>query len=225
MTKKELLSEQIYAEMADAMRKYEGHPKQQNILQIVDNIFEASDMKMSGEDIKWAVPINTENPSDILSALKIAERLMEGLPLTAIEDKPHEWRGETIDIAEPDEIAQVYQAVRRPSLKKFVSGNSKNVWYFDRDIVDCIDINHPTDIATSDTVSHIVNEMFPIQLPYLPTKKYRAYVRIDYGPKGMLTILKLLLPSGIVMDINRNFKWDEEKSDWSEIDSQEKPSV
>lgn len=227
MTKKELLSKQIYAEMADAMRKYESHPKQQNILQIVDNIFEATDMKIPGEDAKWAVTLNAENASDVLSALKIAERLMEGFPLTAIEDKPHEWRDETIDNSETGEVVRVCQAVRRPSLKKFIceDGDNKKVWYFDGDIVDCVDINRPTDIMTSDTISRIANDMFPIRLPYLPTKKYRAYVRIDYGPKGMLSVLKLLLPSGIVMDINRDFKWDEEKNDWSEINSQGKPSV
>ena len=200
------LRDRIQAEFMDAEHKYADNAKHKETLDLVGSIVQL---------------IGFDSESKAINALKMAERLFEGLPLTAIEDKEEDWRfaGEEADHEKENEV-QVYQAIRRPSLWRYEHVSGETV-YFDDDIVDCIDINNPSSVIHSDKVNDIVNEMYPIKsLPYFPTKKYRAYVQTRDGKDGLyesLEILKLMLPSGLLIDINRNFRWNRTTNEWKEV--------
>lgn len=201
-----ILRDSIQAEFMDAEHKYADNAKRKELLDLAGSIVQL---------------IGFDSRSTALSALKMAERLFEGLPLTAIEDGVMEWRPFSDPEEGDDGVLYTYQAIRRPSLIKEVykyQNGKEEVRFYDRDIVDCVNIEDPSEVLQSHVVTDMVNEMYPIKsLPYFPTKKYRAYIRINYGEDGMLTILKLMLPNGMVVDINRVFKWNAELNDWEEV--------
>ena len=138
----------------------------------------------------------------------ILTRLMNSLPLMPIEDTEDAW-GNVID--DHDVEFTQYQCKRCGSLFKKVFTNGK-VEYSDVSRAYCIDID------TKDTfncfVEKIIDDMFPITMPYYPPiYKYKVYIK-DFIAKGYFgdttdfntrAVLYCITPEGEKVEINRYF--------------------
>ena len=147
----------------------------------------------------------------------ILERLMRHEPLTPITDD--DFKDENI-IYDTDDLVSMglkseIQCSRMSSLfrKETIDGE---VTYHDLDRAYCIDMEKPSDTFSSN-IDKIVNELFPIKMPYLPEKgKYKVYVQTfltdkkngDFDTRG---VIYLITPDGKRIDINRYYTEKEGK--------------
>ena len=139
----------------------------------------------------------------------ILERLMRHEPLTPITDD--DFNGG--NYLYPDEqlvsmgLKSDIQCPRMSSLfrKETVDGK---VTYFDIDRSYCVNVERPSDTFSS-SASNIVDELFPIKMPYLPERgKYKVYVQTfltdrKHGGFDTQGVLYLITPDGKRIDINR----------------------
>ena len=141
----------------------------------------------------------------------ILNRLIDGKPLTTIEDVDYVWN----DIHEYyDKNAKKgtkYQCKRMSSLFKDVMPDG-SIKYNDVDRVYCYDINNENVSYHSGLADIIINEMFPIEFPYYPpSKSFKMYV-VDFlvdpknGDFDTMGFTKAIKPNGEVIEINRYFR-------------------
>ena len=141
----------------------------------------------------------------------ILERLMRHEPLTPITDD--DFKGEDSICSDKDlasrGLKSEIQCPRMSSLfrKETIDGE---VTYNDLHRAYCIDIEKPSDTFSSNT-DKIVDELFPIKMPYLPEKgKYKVYVQTfltdkkngDFDTQG---VIYLTTPDGKRIDVNRYY--------------------
>ena len=147
----------------------------------------------------------------------ILDRLMRGEPLTPITDD--DFKSGSL-IYDADDLASMrlkseIQCPRMSSLfrKETIDGE---VTYHDLDRAYCIDIEKPSE-TFSCSATDIVDELFPIKMPYLPKReKYKVYVQTFLTNKknGNLDtrgIIYLMTPDGKRIDINRYYTEKEGK--------------
>lgn len=154
----------------------------------------------------------------------VLNRLIDGKPLTPIEDVEDVW-GDISDIGPRDrDWEKNYQCKRMYSLFKYVYTDG-TVKYRDVDRYVGVNIDHPTCSYHSGLIDKFLEEMYPITMPYIPeSKPFRVYCEDfltdrkngDYDTVGMLYVIK---PDGERVDINRYFKDGEH--DFIEIDKKE----
>lgn len=151
----------------------------------------------------------------------ILVRLIEGKPLTPIEDVPEVWNN-VGHFGNPDVVN--YQCSRMSSLFKSVHKDG-TVTYSDNDRVTTTYVTNPGIFWHNGTASHIINEMFPISMPYWPlAKSYVVYaeeflldpINGDYDTAGYLYAID---PNGEKIEINRYFA--EKNGNFEEIDFEE----
>lgn len=152
----------------------------------------------------------------------ILMRLIEGKPLSPIEDDEEMWFNPYgIDPDHGDHKS--YQHRRMPSLFKDVYGDG-TVKYHDVNRVRCVNINDSNNTWYNGFINKLIHEMFPITMPYYPVGIFTVYVREfltdkkngDYDTMGVIYTVK---PDGTKIDINRYFKENEHSFD--EIDEVE----
>ena len=148
---------------------------------------------------------------------QILNRLIDGKPLLPIEDREDIWNEVTRN--KKDNII-IYQCSRMSSLFKYVYENSK-VTYSDIDRSYCFDITNPDMRYSFGLVTNIINEMFPITMPYSPANE-RIKVCCEqflYSPDGgdfdSVGILYVDDPDNKRINVSRFFKEADEK--WVEI--------
>ena len=143
---------------------------------------------------------------------EILLRLIDNMPLTAIEETD-DWM-KLPDAFNKVGVIECYQSTRYSSLFKNVYSDG-SVKYNDcnRDV--CVDINNPNETYSSGLASRIVDDIFPITLPYYPiSKKFKIYcedflsvkvpgVHNDFDTVG---IFYIITPNGDKININRFFK-------------------
>lgn len=100
----------------------------------------------------------------INTTFDIFTNLVNNQPLSPIEDKVEEWV-DSSDIGEKDH--ETYRSIRFPSLFKDVYPDG-TVIYVDICRYVCIDINYPDIPFTNGTVAKILNDLYPINMPYMP---------------------------------------------------------
>jgi len=146
-------------------------------------------------------------------------RLIDGKPLTPIEDTDDIWK-----FSWEDDGVKTYQCTRMSSLFKdeYPDGTVK---YHDVDRVICYEVSSPDVSYSSGFIRKIIDDMFPITMPYWPKDNpYKVYVEEfltdpkngDYDTMG---VLYLRTPDGEKIDINRYFK--EAEGGFAEIDEDE----
>lgn len=152
---------------------------------------------------------------------QILNRLIDGKPLTPIEDTDDIWK-HSFDRGDSD--AKTYQCERMSSLFKDVYPDG-TVKYNDVNRVVGINIDSPNAEWHMGLADKIVGEMFPITMPYIPEDKpFKVYCRdILTDPKNgdfdTVAIYYLIKPDGEKIEINRYFKeGSEENRAWTEID-------
>ena len=152
----------------------------------------------------------------------ILNRLIDGKPLTPIEDTPDIWN-DLSRFGDGDDRYTSYQCTRMSSLFKYVYADG-TVKYKDIDSCYGVDINNPNCTFTTGLVTKIIDELFPITMPYSPGKAIAVYCEDfltdkkngDFDTRGIFYALK---PDGEKVEINRYFK--ESGNGWNEIDHAE----
>lgn len=146
-------------------------------------------------------------------------RLIDGKPLTSIEDTDDIWK-----FCWEHDGVKTYQCERMFSLFKdvYIDGTVK---YHDVDRVICYEVSSPDVSYSSGFIRKIIDDMFPITMPYWPKDNpYKVYVEEfltdpkngDYDTMG---VLYLRTPDGEKIDISRYFK--EAEGGFAEIDEDE----
>ena len=153
----------------------------------------------------------------------ILNRLIDMKPLTAIEDVPEVWND--ISMWKSDEgIVEQYQCKRMSSLFKDIYDDG-TVKFTDVNRVSCIDIDCPIISWHNGLGNKIVNELFPIEMPYYPTNDpYKLYKEDflvdpengDYDTQGFFY---LITPYGDRVEVNKFYK--EQDGEWVEIGIEE----
>lgn len=144
----------------------------------------------------------------------ILMRLIDGRPLTPIEDTDDIWN----EVSLFREGEKSYQCKRMYSLFKRVKEDG-TVRYRDNDRYYCIDVNHPRNTYTNGLVGDLIDEMFPIEMPYCPGDPIKVYCEElltdfdngDFDTVGILHAVK----GDEKIDIYRYYK--ESGSGWEEI--------
>lgn len=146
---------------------------------------------------------------------QILIRLIEGRPLTPIDDTDDVWK--EVPMGAKDYLS--YQCKRMSSLFKHVYDDG-TVKYSDTDSYYCVDVSNPSSTYSSGLVRKIVEEMFPITMPYYPGKPIAVYCE-DFlcdpknGDFDTVGIFHAIKPDGEKIDISRYFK--ESDDGWKEI--------
>ena len=150
----------------------------------------------------------------------ILDRLIAGKPLTAIEDDDDSWT-ESDSIRHSDGSISYTCSIRHSDgsisypCKRYWSFTktvdiSGNVIYKDHDRAIGIDIKNGATFSM-DLVSDVINEMFPITMPYYPdTKPIKVYCEDflmdpEHGDFDTLGMLYAVFPDGKRQDIKRYF--------------------
>lgn len=152
----------------------------------------------------------------------ILNRLIDGKPLTPIEDTDDVW-SDISDISGLRGEEVNYQCERMSSLFKYVYSDG-TVKYRDIDRCYGVDINNLDCTFTNGLLSKIIDEMFPVTMPYYPGKPITVYCEDfltdekngDFDTRGVFYAIK---PDGEKIEINRFFK--ESTNSWDEIDEAE----
>ena len=140
----------------------------------------------------------------------ILNRLVDGKPLTPIEDTSNVWN----KITSSSDNTTDYQCKRMGSLFKKVTADGE-VTYSDINRVTCYDANSPTVGFHNGFVTKLVDTIFPIKMPYLPNAKpflvYREDFLVDpeHSDYDTFAILYISLPTGEKLELNRYFKEDD----------------
>lgn len=148
-------------------------------------------------------------------------RLMDGNPLTPIEDTEDVWN-ECFCLH--DEKCKTYQCKRKSSLFKDVYDDG-TVKYHDNDR--CYSHNIETGCCyLSGLVRNIVDELYPLEMPYIPERSWKVNCMElltdekngDFDTYAIFSIEK----DGGIVEINRFFKCDDGiDDDWVEITGRE----
>lgn len=151
----------------------------------------------------------------------ILNRLIEGKPLTFIEDTEDSWNDISDRSGLHGEIAN-YQCRRMSSLFKYVYADG-SVKYRDVNRFCGVNVDNPDVSYHSGLIDRVMEEKFPITMPYFPeSKPFRVYCEEfltdrkngDFDTVGILYAIK---PDGERVEINRYFK--EGEKDFIEIAS------
>lgn len=142
----------------------------------------------------------------------ILVRLIDGEPLTAVEDREEDWEKVGEDKFQHKRMCRLFKTVK----------NGKTS-YFDVDRVYGM-LRESTATFTNGLITRIIDEMYPITMPYMPNGRYCVIVE-DYlydeknGDYDTRAILSVKEPDGTVKLINRYFK--ETEQGFIEIDFEE----
>ena len=156
----------------------------------------------------------------------ILNRLIDGEPLTPIEDMDDVWNL----IENHEDGYRSYQCKRMYSLFKDVYADG-TVEYDDINRSYCIDIHNPNNEYSSGLVRRIIDKMFPIAMPYMPSKPIKVYCEDfltdkkngDFDTVGVFYALKTENDKQEKIEINRFFRAskDNEERDLVEISKEE----
>ena len=150
----------------------------------------------------------------------ILNRLIDGKPLTPIEDSDDVWN----EVSGMRDSYKTFQCSRMSSLFKDVYEDG-TVKYSDVNRVICVDINDESNCWSNGFIRNIIDEMYPIIMPYMPeSKPYKVYCK-EYltdrknGDFDTVGVFCVKLPDGTTKDIHRYFK--DVPNGWDEIDADE----
>lgn len=137
---------------------------------------------------------------------QILNRLIDGKPLTPIEDTDDMW--ENVPCA--GDKKKCYQCKRMSSLFKYVNEDG-TVTYSDINRYYCVNKDTPNVSYHNGFVAKIYNEMFPLTMPYMPSKSDEIVCddlltdpkNGDFDTKAILYINRA---NGERVEVNRYFK-------------------
>lgn len=160
---------------------------------------------------------------------EILNRLIDGKPLTPIEDTDDIWK---LSIEKEEEGCTTYQCKRMSSLFKDVY-NDGRIEYSDINRFVTIDINNPIVSWHSGLVDRVMEEFFPITMLYMPAKPIKVYCEDiltdhkngDFDTVGIFYAIEDKNGEQKQIEINRFFRepfeGEESKNGWIKIDYNE----
>lgn len=137
----------------------------------------------------------------------ILNRLIDGKPLTPIEDTEDIW---TFTGIVKDGSCKEYQCIRMPSLFKYESISSGKISYTDVRRITGYEIG--SDIGfTSEFLIDAIDSLFPIIMPYSADKHYYVYVEeflvdMKNGDFDTIGVLHAKDNTGMIYEINQYYK-------------------
>ena len=156
----------------------------------------------------------------------ILNRLLNGQPLTPIEDTDDIWSDSIFSVRG----VKTSQCKRMSSLFKDVYPDG-TIKYIDVNHSYCIYINNPKVIYSSSLIRGIIDEIFPITMPYIPGEPIKVYCEDfltdekngDFDTVGVFYALKTENGEQEKIDISRFFRAseDDEPGAWTEISKEE----
>ena len=156
----------------------------------------------------------------------ILNRLINGQPLTPIEDTDNVW----YERHHCKDGHKLYQCKRMSSLFKDVYADG-TVEYSENGRLYCVNIHKPHDTYSSGLVRRIIDKMFPITMPYMPGTQIKVYCddfltdkkNGDFDTVGVFYALKTENGKQERIEINRFFRApkDNEECSWVEISKEE----
>ena len=160
--------------------------------------------------------------ASIMITKYILNRLIDGKVLTPIEDTPEMWN----DCGRYDyEVGYFTQQCKRmSSLFKYIYDDG-TIKYKDINRFVCTDKDEPGITWHCGLIDKILNEKFPIAMPYMPADRpfmvycSEALTDPENGDFDTVAIWYVKMPNGDRTEINRFFK--EGEDDWVEIDEAE----
>lgn len=153
----------------------------------------------------------------------ILVRLIEGKPLTPIEDTPDVWT-ECL-WRDDDRDYKSYQCTRMSSLFKDVYPDG-TVKYKDVRRTTVTYADNPDIYWTNGNATAIIDEMFPITMPYCPYSKQYVMHAEEFlvdpakGDYDTLGYLYVITPEGEKVEVNRYLK-ETDNHEWVEISYEE----
>ncbi|MGL5766438.1 MAG: hypothetical protein ACRCX8_12450 [Sarcina sp.] len=135
----------------------------------------------------------------------ILNKLIDGKPLTPIEDTEDTW-GECFSY-EDDEVKH-YQCKRMSALFKYVYPDGR-VEYKDVDRARGVDIDNPNSCYSNGQITKLVHDMFPVTMPYTPTEKHYTVYCEDFltdkakGDYDTRAYLYMVTPQGEQVELNK----------------------
>ena len=150
----------------------------------------------------------------------ILNRLIDGKPLTPIEDSDDMWN----ETSRMRDGYRTFQCKRMSSLFKYVYEDG-TVKYSDINRVVCVNFDDHSNCWSNGFINRLIDELYPIAMPYMPgSKQYEVYCKEfltdrKNGDFDTLAVLCVKLPDGTVKDIYRYFK--DIPNGWEEIDAYE----
>ena len=128
----------------------------------------------------------------------ILNRLIDGKPLTAIEDTPDVWTESRTE----ENGTKHCQCSRMPSLFETVD-KSGNVTYDDINRVVCKAVGNDNICYSSLLVSDVMDGMYPLEMPYFPAD--RSYMVLVEEANCYKHLISVTTPECEVVSINRYF--------------------
>lgn len=153
----------------------------------------------------------------------ILNRLISNKPLLPIEDTDEVW-SDISDMSGLKGEERNYQCKRMSSLFKYVYADG-TVKYRDVDRYHGVNINCPDAQYHSGLIDTVMDELYPITMPYMPTDRAFKIYTEDFlvdpakGDYDTVGILYVITPSMDKVAINRYFK--EAPNGFAEIDEAE----
>lgn len=150
----------------------------------------------------------------------ILDRLVEHKPLTPIEDTEDVWT-ERFGMRKDDRI-KVYKCKRMGCFWKEIYPDG-SIRYKDTNRSCGINMNNPVCTYHSGLITRIVDEIFPITMPYCPTNNpYKVYTEeflfdARNGDFDTVHIHYIQTPDGDKVDVNRVFTEPEDRRGMQEI--------
>ena len=148
-------------------------------------------------------------------------RLLEGKPLTPIDDIPSNWENVT-GIDKKGDVT--YQCKRMPSLFKTVKLGGA-ISYSDTNRYYCYESKSPSFTYSGGGASYVLDEFFPIKMPYYPPVGYYKIETNEYltdrknGDFDTKEYVSITDPDGNKHGVNRYFASTD--NGWAEIDFDE----
>lgn len=153
----------------------------------------------------------------------ILSRLIEGKPISPIEDTEDVWN-DISDISGLDGEMANYQCKRMSSLFKYVYPDG-TVKYRDVDRYYGVTLDNPNCSYHNGLIDKVMDELYPIRMPYIPCDRSSKVVCEEFltdrknGDFDTVGILYFIDPNGIRWELNRYFK--EAEDDFVEIGEEE----
>lgn len=153
-----------------------------------------------------------DNDDDISIQMtkSILNRLVDGRTLTPIEDTPDIW-SDISEVFSKGEKSKQYQCKRMSSLFKKITEDG-TVSFSDTNRVSCVNIENPDVSFINGFATRLIDSIFPIKMPYLPSRKKFKVVVDDFlvdpqnGDYDTIGYLHILTPDGKKVELNRYFK-------------------
>lgn len=156
----------------------------------------------------------------------ILNRLIDGKCLTPIKDE--DFDESKCEIKTPYCILKdrgLKSSIQCPRMSSLFRDETLDgdVTYSDVGRMVMYDVSEPTDGFYNGFVAKIINEMFPITMPYYPsTNRYNVYVSYEKTPNctedyDILEVLYAIKPDGERVEINRKFVENEKTHQLEEV--------